>query len=259
MSERKPKSRPIKKSDAAKRLADDLARLDLDVKALPEPIGDEEMLPLIIEEANKGIDISKRYPNFYKKLLNHPDLMRAFLNVLESMEDEEENQPIPWTTSSAVKLDFLVGSFSKPIFVRLGDAWKIGWQRTIEQLQAVFSASELAYRSDPSATEDLWFILLRDEVDLDGILYTVALECTFSDEQQHALAPFLNVAVTVGAVAKRPPFPIQISLQWGTYMATIQIDEEERAKFPDIPLPAVFDKEYENVNAELNLTIEPVV
>jgi hypothetical protein len=257
MSERKQKSHPIKKSDAVKRLADDLASLNQDM-ALPESIGDEEMLSLIVEEANKGIDISSRYPTFYKKLLNHPDLLQAFLDVLDSIEDEEQNQPIPWADSTAVKLDFLAGSVTQPIIEWLGDIWKIHWRRTIDQLQAVFSHSELAYRSDPGASDDLWFILLRDEIALDGSLYSIALECTFSDEQQHALTPFLNVAVTVGSVTKRPAFPIRISLQWGTYMAAIQIGEEGRVKFPNIPLPAMFDKEYENVNAELNLTIEPI-
>lgn len=260
MSERKPRSHRIKKSDAAKRLVDDLARLDLSVKALSEPIGDEEMLSLIIEETNNGVDIAQRYPNFYKKLLGRPDLMQAFLNVLESMEDDEESKPIPWAKAGYAKPDFLTASSSKPVMARLGDQWRIGWQRTVEQLQSVFSLSELAYRSDPDVVEDSWFVLLRDEVEIDGLLYAVTLECTFAGEDTEALVPFLNMAVTVGIDAgiKQPQFPIRTSLQWGSYKETLQITEEGRTRFPNISLPVLFDKENEHVTAELNLTIESI-
>jgi len=259
MTERNQKSHSVKKSDAIKQLAGDLANLDSDIKALSESKGDEEMLSLIVEEANKGIDISRRYPTFYKKLLNYPDLMQAFIDVLESFDDEDENLPIPWNMEASTKLDFLSDGIPKPVIEMFGNNWKINWQRTINQLQTILSPSEFAYRLDYTISEDPWFVLLRDEVEIDGSLYAIALECAFSGEDKEAFTPFLDIAVTVGGTARRSRFPIQSSLQWGTYKETIQIQAEGRAKFPNISLATMFDKEYENVNAELSLIIEPVL
>ncbi len=49
---------------AIKRLENDLAEVDLPTS--PMETGENEMLSLMVYEAANGIDISKRYPTFYK-------------------------------------------------------------------------------------------------------------------------------------------------------------------------------------------------
>ena len=241
-----------KRQEAVKRLAADLGQLNTsDVSGTME---DEEMLSLMIEEARQGIDLAERYPSFYQKLLNNPDLRQDFLDILESTE--EEDLPIPWAEGGDTNLSFLAEFSRQPVIAKLGDHWRISWQRNKDQLQAIFFPFKLAYRSDFTPSEDLWFGLLREEIEFDDLLYTIALECTFSEESQNAFAAFLNVAITIGTKAPQPPFPVQLSLQWGTYSETLRITEEGRARFPDIPIDKVFDDERKKIDTELSLTLE---
>lgn len=243
------------RQDSEKRLIDDLMQLNAASESgITE---DEEMLSLIIEDASQGIDISKRYPAFYEKLLNHPDLRQAFLDIVDSLEEEDQHIRIPWTEETDVDLGFLNEQSSAPLIARLQDHWTVSWQRTIDHLQALFSPSELAYRADPTLSEDLWFILLREEIKIEDLLYTIVLECTVSEENAEALSPSLNVAVTIGTVTDQSPFPIQASLQWGTYQEQLQIHEEGRVRFPDIPLKTIFDPEHKSIIAQLHLVLEP--
>ncbi len=178
---------------------------------------------------------------------------------MESIELAEKAELINLPEVPNSKLGFLTAPSLQPIIKKRKDKWQISWQRTIEQLQALFSPSELAYRSDPTLYDDPWFTLLREEVEIDETLYAIALECTLSENNQESLSPFLNIAVTVGNTAERPQFPIQTSLQWGQYNGVLRILEEGRARFPDVPFTMIFDEDNKNVTSELNLIIEPVV
>ncbi len=256
MSESHNERHPINKQAALRRLADELGQLD--TTALPETVGDKEMLSLIVEEVNKGVDISIRYPDFYQKLLNHRELRQAFLDVLQSIEDEEENEPIPWAEDASVDLLFLTEEPAQPIIKKLANQWQVSWQRTTEQLQRILSPSALAYRGDPSISDDQWFTLLREEIEIQNSIYTVVLECTFSEEDEKAFSPYLNIAVTVGATTDHPQFPVQTSLHWGAYDQTLRIAEEGRARFPDISFQIIFDDKLTHIDAELQLTLQPL-
>jgi hypothetical protein len=236
-------------------LIDDLIQLNAASKS--GTLEDEEMLSLIVEDACQGVDISKRYPAFYQKLLHHSDLRQAFLDILDSLDDEETIR-MPWAEETEGGLGFLAEQPSRPVVTKLPDHWKASWQRTIAQLQALFTPSALVYRADPALSEDLWFMLLRDEIEIENVLYTILLECTFSEEEQEGFSPWLDLAVTVGAARKQAPFPIRITLQWGDYEETVHIGEEGRVKLPTVPLLSVFDKQTEHVISELNLTVESI-
>jgi len=243
------------RQESVKRLLDDLRQLN--AASGSGTLEDEEMLSLIIEAVNQGIDISKRYPTFYQKLLNHSDLRQAFLDVVESIDEEGQDFPVAWTEGTDIDLNFLTEQSSQPVIARLQNHWMIRWQRTIDFLQAKFSPFQPAYRVDLTLSEDLWLILLREEIEIQDLLYTIVLECTFSEENEETLSPFLNVAVTIGGPTKQSPFPIQASLEWGTYKETLRINEEGRARFPDIPFQTIFDEEQKSITAELHLTLHP--
>jgi len=253
MSKNNDQSNSFRDRKALRSLINDLSAVN--GQTLSTSVADNEMLSLIVDEAIKGINIAQRYPDFYKKLLDNAILRETFLEVLESMEPVENDEMITFS-DFLENQEILSDLSSQPTVERDDENWHISWLRTIDQLRTIFSPSRLAYRSDPNLYEDPWFMLLRSDVEVEGVSYSVLLECTFSEEDKEALTPFLNVAVTVERTSVQARFPIRSSLQWGIYKESIQITEEGRVRFPDIPLPAIFDKENKNVSAELDLIIE---
>ncbi len=244
-----------KRSAGMKRLLDELA--EVNTKGASAAMVDNEMLSLMINEVLKGEDISKRYPAFYQKLLGDADMRQAFIDVLESIETEQAHQQIPLPNSGRASLNFLAGQPTRPSLEILArHKWRTTWQRTLEQIQALFSPSELAYRSDPGLFEDPWFTLLRDEIEVEGSAYAVALECTLAGNVNDVLSAYLNLAVTLGTTSDGPNFPLQASLQWGGYQESVLITEEGRARFPDIPLSKVLDETQQNVKSGLNLIVQ---
>ncbi len=241
---------------AIQRLIDDMEAVD--GQTLSASVVDNEMLSLVVDEAIKGIDIAERYPEFYKKLLANASLREAFLDALESIELSEKKELISSTSKSATKLSFLKALEPQPIIAELDNKWRASWQQTIEQLQFIISPTQLATRSHSMIYEDPWITILRSEAEIEEVIYTIFLECTLSKNDEEALSPYLNVAVTLGTAPKPSYFPIRSTLHWGTYEEVIEILEEGRAKFPDIPFKVIFDEEIEHINVGLSLTIEPI-
>ncbi len=134
--------------------------------------------------------------------------------------------------------------------------WRTTWQRTLEQLQAIFSPPKLAYRAEPTMLEDAWFTVLRDEIEAGGVVYAVMLEGTLVGGGEEAFASFLTVAVTLGRELQQAAFPLRASLDWGEYRQSITISQEGRARFPDIPLAAIMDANTSRINRALKLTLE---
>ena len=220
---------------------------------------ENEMLSLILNGALRGEDLSKRYPELYKKLLENADLRQAFLDALESIEAERANELVTLPGAGSQNLDFLASQQSEPAVERLeNDNILLRWIRTLEQIQAVFSPQEFVYRAALDLTEDPWFTLLRDELTLAGSTFAVALECTLSSERESALSPFLNLALTVGDSPGPVQFPLRASLNWGDYQESVLLPAEGRARFPDILLSAIFDASQQQVRSGLSLTLETV-
>lgn len=218
---------------------------------------DNEMLSLMVNRVLNGEDISKRHPAFYRKLLGDAGLRQAFLDALISIEAEQAHQQFPMPDPKKAGLTFLASQRIRPILeLREAHQWRTIWQATLEQIQAVFSPSELAYRSDPVLFEDPWFPLLRDEIEVEGSTYAIALECTLAGNAGESLSAYLNLAVTLGTTTDRQNFPIQASLQWGDYQENILLTEEGRARFPDIPLSEIMDESLQNIKSGLNLILE---
>jgi hypothetical protein len=255
MNENRNRSEKPKNQKAMRRLEQELAGIAS--ASAPVSVADNEMLSLIVNDVLKGVDIAARYPTFYQELLKNSNLRQAFLEALESLEKGAE--PVALPQASKTSLAFLTSCLPQAVPERLaGGGWKIGLQRTIEQLQSIFSPPKLAYRSDPSLSEDPWFTLIREEFDVEEAQYAIVLECTLSEDDAKALSADLNFAVTIRAEKDRPRFPIQATLQWGTYHEMIQITEEGRTRFPNIPLSSVFDDEHLNVQADIQLSLQNI-
>lgn len=70
--------------EAVQRLVADL----VEIGAQTQPVLDVdwELLSIMVDEAANGVDIMRRHPAFYHKLLDNVDLRQAFLDALESLE-----------------------------------------------------------------------------------------------------------------------------------------------------------------------------
>lgn len=237
-----------------KNLVEQLSALDTGEEAILP--ADMDMLSLIISGTLNEENIAQRYPGFYQKLLENAALRQAFLDALESVEAERTGElvPLPGATHP---LDFLTRQPSAAVIEIAGTkSWRATWQRTLEQLQAVFSPPEIAYRAGNADVEDPWFTLLRDEMTTGGVTYDILLDCTLSSEKEGALSTFLNLAVTLGKTGKPAGFPLRASLQWGDYEGSVLVTEEGRFRFPDIPVASVFNAADSQPQAGFSLSLE---
>jgi hypothetical protein len=241
-----------RKSAALKKLAEHLAALDTRNDSIL--FMESDMVSLILSGTLNGENLPRQYPDFHRQLLGKPELRQAFLDALEAVEAERAGTMLP-LPDPETQLDFLARQPSAPVVQTLGENWRATLQRSLEQIQAVFSPPELAYRADPMI-EEPWFTLLREEITADEGTYTLALDCTLSDDLDNALAAYLTLAVTLNAPAVSARFPLRVNLQWGEYQESVWIAEERRARFPDITLVKIFDPALEELQAGLSLTLE---
>lgn len=253
MGKKKEQSGSSKTQEIARRLIEDLGKLNAQTQSAPT--ADNDMLSLVVSETIKGVDIPKRYPTFYQKLLSDPHLRGAFVDLLESFDDE--NQLAPNLKTAPADLDFLNQQLLEPKLEKITkNKWLVSWMQTVEQLQGIFSPPTLAFRKSLSLIDDHWFVLLREEIAIEGTLYTVDLESIFAEGGNDMLSTFLNLAVTFEADKDISKLPIQATLKWGSYQASILITQEGRARFPDIPFASVFDSALQKVASDLNFSLE---
>jgi hypothetical protein len=244
-----------KNENAAKSLEDDLAAIDSGTPFIS--MEEDEMLSLMVDETLKGVDIKIYYPAFYRQLFSNAVLRQVFLDTLELAEIEKKGEMVPFPAAGKPNLAFLN---KKPLQsgIEKLDAhrWQIKWQKTVEQLEAIFSPPTLAYRSDANLFDDAWFPVLRGDANLSGSTYSVLLECGISKETDEALSASLNLAVTLELATPLAQFPIYATLHWGKYDETLKVTEEGRVRFPDIPFAVTFDMQNQSITSGLDLTLE---
>ncbi len=221
----------------------------------PKLAAEHEMLSLIVDEAIKGVDIARRYPAYYHKLIENPDLRQAFLDVLQSMADEDDQIPSRLPLSNSINLEFLMDQSPSPARDALQEGWQTSWNRTIRQLQDIFSPPQLAYRADPGQHNEYLFILLREEFSIGKSSYMASLECSLAENPEEGLTALLNFAIMQEPQAQQT-LSIQATLQWGAYHETLAVTKEGKTLFPNIPLDLIYDNSLENINSGLSLTLQ---
>jgi hypothetical protein len=206
--------------DALRKLAEHLASLN-DQAGLALP-GEGEMLDQIVSAILQGEDVTRRYPEFHRKLLENAALREAFLDALDSVEAERDGRLVPLPSNAHASLSFLEQQASPAVFELFEpDRWRATWQKSMVQLQAIFSPAKLAYRADP-LIQDPWFVLLREEITTTkGTSFDVELSCTLGDQAENSIAAYLNLAVMLETPAAQAPFPLRVRLQWGEYTESV--------------------------------------
>ena len=223
---------------------------------------EHELLSLIVNDALKDIDVSTRYPEFFRRLLADEDLRQAFLEALELMESDlaDDQEFIP----QASELSFLRAKSSQPIIQRPSqNQWRVIWQQTIDQLQTIFFpphlAPEPAYRHTENF-EDAWFTLFRSDVEVNHTQLAVSLEAAWQSDAPDALNVQLAIGITADPVESAAPFlDLRAMLDWGDYSTTVVVGQRGRASFPPIPLTAILDEINQRITSNLSLSLEPAL
>lgn len=241
-----------KRQTAVQRLMQDLKKVESQVLAATET--DFEILSIAVEDAAKGIDISKRYRTLYEKLVHDAVLRETFLDALHLAEKDQHRELVPLPELAQPNLDFLK---NLPTIIKKGaNAWQIRLQRTTQQLQSIFfPKTGMVYRSDADLFEKPWFELLRTETQVEDTLYSIALGCTPSEDLNDKFSIFFTISSE--GIGEEFDHPLQARLQWGkNYDEQVPIARQGQIKLPDVPLPEILDSAQENVSAALILTLE---
>jgi hypothetical protein len=253
MSKTPPGPKSSKREESIKRLIMDLRKIKSDIFAASST--DVEMLSMILDEVIKGVDIAERYPSFYQKLMQDAELRAMFLDTLESIEKDQQEELTALPIPGEVRLDFLNKVFLQPTVTELKNhSWQASWQRSIQQLQQIFSPPKLVYRSEPDLFDGPWFTLVQGEVEVGESSYEIRLECAPSTDGDDSFS--ISLTVTSEGLTDVVQYPIGATLAWGSYRESIILATPGKARFPDISMLGIFDDEKEKIRAGLNLTIE---
>lgn len=203
---------------------------------------DADMLSLVINDALDGVDISRRYPNFYRRLLADLDLRQAFLDALAILEPEDLSDWEAFPKSPVIKMGFLEEEVQQPLVEVAKEGWRIIWQRSVLQLEQILGVSSeadtgLAWRgARANALEEESLPLLRDSALIGEQQVEVFLEATRPPGPGRQLEP------TVIVISAEVEQPLQAILRWGSYEATAAVGPDGFAHLPVLPLAAIFDE-----------------
>lgn len=231
--------------DGLQRLIEDLKKLN--TSETPTSVHDQESLSLIVDEALKGVDIRKRYPAFYDRLLRSSALRAMFIEFVEALRETDSFIDEPAILVKPADLAFLhrseeVKTIAEPV-------WKVSLHRSAEQLMAAFFAPQLSFRGN-AATDETPITLLRSEFLMQGATYSVMLQGRLHETRDDILQLSLNVAASDG------PFrPLQSTFEWGDFKSTALIGHEGDTHLPDLLLTSVFNQSLDKIEAELLLTL----
>jgi hypothetical protein len=228
---------------------------DVDKKA------DDNMFSIVVSDAINGVDINKRYPNFYRQMLRNPEIFQAFLDVIEVVEADKEGllEPVE-AMSTAVPV--VMADEAQPVleWLNLGN-WVVKWEQTVIQLNAIFRdlGSELSLKTVRSVRgflEESVAPLIRSEVVVEDKNFGVRLSAVLDDDPE-ALNLKLVVAVLDDDSADFPLTSLRAGIHWGEYQAVQSLNELGQAAFPPLPIKSITDETGEAINTDLKLLIHP--
>jgi hypothetical protein len=209
----------------------------------PDPASSEEdleMLSIVVNDALAGIDIMKKYPAFYARMLVDEELRTAFLDTLELLEESEDDELPEEVKSESFDLEIIKKVMSRPIIIEAAkDKLKLVWRRSAEQLQAMLYINTLKpqelLRSGVYLPEGGHINILHSQVEIDGQELDIRLEAS------HALnnPGYLNLMIAMIA-PEQFTRRFEATIAWGSYRESAVINLFGIAKFPPLRTDQVF-------------------
>ena len=234
--------------EGARRLADELRWLDR--RPAETPV--DETFQFALSDALEGVDISQRYPDFYRQLLADPALRNQFLEAIEIILADEAGTLETLPDSLMIDLTFLRGAAPSTPAGSAASQWRLTWQRTARQLEAVlgaFSSPELVLRDAGALPEDDYLTILDETREMAGREIALLLGAV----RQPADPTTLHLSLIVSADPE-PAAPLHAEIRWGRYETETVVSADGLAELPPVPLAAVTD-ETGGVGADLQLVI----
>lgn len=223
----------------------------------PQPTSSDEdydMLSIIVNDALSGIDVMKKYPNFYARILANEELRTAFLDTLELLEQSRTNELSDYSGPEKIDLSFLQQMMSKPsIRKSIQDKLELTWQRSVEQLQNMFYIASLqtsdAYRSVDSLLEENYINILHSQVEIDEQELEIRL-----DALQTLTAPENLDMMLVVFAPETFNRQFEVTINWGEYQQSATVNQYGLAKLPPLKTEQVFTDSGELIHGlELSL------
>jgi hypothetical protein len=199
------------------------------------------MLSIVVNDALLGIDVKKKYPVFFAQMLVDADLRRAFLDVLEILEQSQTGQLPEYAGPSILSLDFLLDTIPEPrTKVLENNKWQLAWRRTRCQLQKMFEIAswdvEGAYRYNDMLLDESYFNILRSRaiIEEQELEISVDVSRTFVDPET------LNLIVTVFSPTDQIT-GLTTTIAWGSYLETVEVNHFGLARFPSLKNNQILD------------------
>jgi hypothetical protein len=219
--------------ETAEELILDLSKLTPSPQLTPT---DEEydMLSIVVNDALIGIDVVKKYPAFYARMLVDEVLQSAFLDTLELLEQSRSGKLPDYSGPDRINLDFLHQVISKPIIRKSPkDMLELIWQRTAEQLQNMFYIASLrpgeVHRSGDSLLGGSYINILHSQVEVDEQEIEIRLDATQTITDPDNLDLLISIAVPEEA-----PRRFEATIAWGDYLESAEVNKYGLAKFPPL-------------------------
>lgn len=214
---------------------------------------DEDMLSLVVDDFSRGVDIRDRYPGFFERMLNNPELQTAFLETLEILAEAgtEDPEPVP---RSVPDLGFLAVRLPEPVIEVTPTGWQAAWQLTAQTLTQLFAPRIGKPARSDDFLEDPWFILIRSEIRIAEHQLLVNLEATQDIDRPETLLLQLGV-FDLGPDAAGPP-SLEAGLSWKTHRHRLRVRDQGPAAFPEIKLIDLIDPQTGAFNADIRFSLQ---
>lgn len=217
------------------------------------------MMSFMVSEAARGVDLAERYPAFYRRLQEEPDLRERFEDSLDLLRRSQTNTLEPLPGPPYRDLSFL-HTRPRPTCSLIppdNGHWGMTLTLSAEQLNRRF----FPFQVEPvtrqglgiGVDEDNWFTLIRETVSVADSSWSIVLEGTPVDETEDVLQ--LAVIVVPSQDSENGPDDWQATLVWGSYEVTVVLNGRGRATFPEFHFGGVLDEDELAINENLVLTL----
>ncbi|MFO7681523.1 MAG: hypothetical protein R6X34_15875 [Chloroflexota bacterium] len=228
-----------------------------DLSASSDEMENDAMLTILVQDALRGVDIPRKYPQSYRTLLSNGRLRQRFLDLLAALEPNqaEDMPPMPKPDLSFLQTDVS----PHPTIHHSPTGWQAAWQLLGDYLANCFStlptqSTAQVYRSSyDDLLEEQYGVLLEDVFSVANKQFNILLAAEIDAENPEVT----TLSLTVSAVSGHQP-PLQATLTWGSYQAALPLDGYGQAVFPPLVIAAILDEAGQAISADLHLVLEPV-
>jgi hypothetical protein len=223
--------------------------------------GDDIMLSVVVSDAMDGVDIADRYPEFYRSMLQNPELFQEFLDTINLLEADKAGilDDVP---AAAVIVPEKRPMDAEPEVVLNGPrAWIARWMKGVDQLSSIFldfgPVLQPGYRKGWGMLDEHSMSLISSHLTVDKTELGVRLTAALSDDPDSMDLQLMVALLDDEESDAVRSFSLMASVQWGNYHQTSAIDEDGRAYFPPLPISAITDRSGEKINTNLQLMLHP--